>query len=205
MINIYDYETLGTKPHSAVILGCAAISVDETRFSSDDPYTFYEMVELAQFIKLDVTDQVNNYGRTVSKDTLEWWSKQSAEAKMIMNPDAELDQPLTALIPWLKSVLVPNAFVYTRGNTFDPVFTTSICELFETEEPYKFWEVRDTRTFIEGAFLQFNSEGFRNNFTPKHLVNDFIPHDPSHDIAMDAYRLQFVTRVAQGLSQEGVD
>lgn len=205
MINIYDYETLGQKPSSAVILSCAAVCVDETRFSSDNPYEFQELLGMVKEIKLDAKEQIENYGRKVCKETLGWWAKQSKEARAVMEPNAELDQPLEALIPWMRSVFAPKSFVYTRGNTFDPMFTSSVCEITGVEEPYAWWSIRDIRSFIEGAVLQFNNNNFRNNFIPEHLNDQFIAHNALHDVAMDAYRMQFITRVAQGLYQKGAE
>jgi len=197
MINMFDLETLGTDTETAPILSCAAITVDETRFVSDTPYTFIELVGLCSEIKLNVREQIEVYGRKIDKATFDWWSRQSAESKTILVPHIS-DRPIAELVPWMVDNFTTGSRVYTRGNSFDPPLISSVCKMLKIVEPYKFWDIRDTRTFLDAVVLQVGNGDFDCSFVPKELEKEFIKHDAVHDIAMDIYRIQFIIRLAQG-------
>jgi hypothetical protein len=67
---MFDLESLGVESNS-VMLSLACI-----HFNPDDKPTYKELVDSAFFVKFSVRDQVENYGRKVDKNTLQWWEKQ---------------------------------------------------------------------------------------------------------------------------------
>lgn len=191
---IYDFETLDKNPRESVALSMAALPFTEEKFVTDNPYTYSELLMNAKFIKFNVKEQVEVYGRKVDKETLEWWSKQSPEARASLAPSKD-DVPLTELYPFLMD-LIDNPKdakkIYTRGNTFDPIFLESLLQNISQVDPFPWWNVRDTRSMIEG--MTFGTD-IRNDFMPDELKEHFIHHNPIHDVAIDVMRLQYVARI----------
>ena len=183
---IFDFETLSQEQTNGVVLSMAMLNFAESRFVGDIAYTFDELVENTHTIKFNVEEQVKKYKRQINKDTLDWWSQQGELAKNQLKPsedDVSIDQLYNFFIV-NKSANVKK--VYTRGNTFDPIFLEYIMRQIHKPMPYDWWEVRDTRSLIEG--LSWGTE-LKNSFIPEGCEN-FIAHDPKHDIAMDVMRLQ---------------
>ena len=183
---IFDFETLSQEQTNGVVLSMAMLNFAESRFVGDIAYTFDELVENTHTIKFNVEEQGKKYKRQINKDTLDWWSQQGELAKNQLKPsedDVSIDQLYNFFIV-NKSANVKK--VYTRGNTFDPIFLEYIMRQIHKPMPYDWWEVRDTRSLIEG--LSWGTE-LKNSFIPEGCEN-FIAHDPKHDIAMDVMRLQ---------------
>jgi hypothetical protein len=185
---IFDFETLSQKPANGVVVSFAMINYSDQRFISM-PYEYDELVEKAQFIKFNVADQVKSYNRKIEKSTLEWWDQQNEEAKKQLKPSGT-DRSIADLYNFVvQNTHIHNLKrVYTRRNTFDPIFMSSIMEATGNPEPYDWWLVRDTISFIDG--LTIGSDDIRNNFIPDGLKDKFVAHDPRHDIAMDIMRMQ---------------
>jgi hypothetical protein len=184
---IFDFETLSQEQTNGVVVSMAMLNFADVRFTSDTmAYTFDELVANTVTIKFDVQDQVKSYKRKINKETLKWWMDQGDLAKEQLTPKAD-DKSIADLYSFFvlnKSANVKK--VYSRGNTFDPIFLEYIMRQTGNPMPYQWWEVRDTRSLIEG--LAWGSD-LKNSFTPPGCEN-FIAHDPSHDVAMDVMRLQ---------------
>ena len=183
---IYDFETMSPNPVDGVVVSFAMASYDPQRFV-DNPYTYQEILDKTQYMKFDVEDQVKNYNRKIEKATLEWWSQQNKEAQKKLAPSAD-DKSIADLYGFFvvnKPVNLNR--VYTRRNTFDPIFMTSLMKATGNPEPYDWWSVRDTISYIEG--LSYGVDLYPG-FIPEGLEDKFVKHDPTHDIAMDVMRMQ---------------
>ena len=188
---IFDFETLSSNPSDGVVLSMAMLNYAEVRFTGDMPYTYQELLDNCKYIKFDVESQVKAFSRKIEKDTLEWWGKQNAEAKKVLNPSKD-DRPITELHDFFALHKATNMKkVFTRRNTFDPMFMSSICQATGYPDPYPWWDVRDTISYIEG--MSFGSD-LKNNFMPDGLEEHFVHHDPRHDIALDVMRMQTVAQ-----------
>lgn len=194
---IYDFETLGQKPTSAVVC-LAGLRFNEDRYLSDNPYTYREILDSAEFIKFSVKEQVEAYGRGIDKSTIDWWKSQPKQARELLDP-SDADQSLSEIVPFFKNLIGgdPSQIgkVYTRGNTFDPIFLDSVLANLRVPELYNWWSIRDTRSMIEG--LSFGT-GLKNSFIVPDLEDVFVAHDPIHDIAMDVMRMQYIVREVFG-------
>lgn len=186
---IFDFETLSTDRVHGVVLSLAGLLYDPKRFTESDQYEYTELLEKSHFIKFDATSQVNGYNRKIDMDTLEWWGKQSAEARQSQLDPSSDDQPLSKCLPFIRKHTEDYGLkrVFCRGNTFDNVMLDYIAEATDELVPWPHWVVRDTRSYIEG--LAFGSD-IRNNFVPEELQEFFVAHDPQHDIVMDVMRMQ---------------
>lgn len=190
---IYDYETLSSDPQTGVVLSLAALAFDETRYASANPYTYEELLDSAQYIKFNVEEQVRVYGRKIQQETVDWWAKQDKAAQHCLAPSAD-DRSISELSAFLRSLATdPKSIkrVYTRGNTFDPIFTESLLKVLRQSDPYHWGTLRDTRSMIEG--LSWGSDLY-NGFMVDGLKDKFVKHDPIHDIAMDVMRMQVLVQ-----------
>ena len=187
---IYDFETLSQNAFDGVVVNIAALQFDPNKF-----YEFDELVEGSQFIKFDVQEQVEKYGRKIEKSTLDWWKQQSKDAQAQLKP-SPVDQSIDVLYDFMVRDLDYENMktVWTRGNSFDPVLLDSI--LIATGKPKfkNWWAIRDTRSFLDGLLYGSN---IKNNFMPEG-VGEVVLHDPCYDIALDVYRMQTVIRELNG-------
>lgn len=189
---IYDFETLSSDGIDGVVLSLAAVSFDEDRYLNN-PYTYDELLSLCKYIKFDVEEQVKKYNRKIQKDTLEWWIDRGDLAHEILRQSPQ-DKSISEIPNFLRG-LVSNPRnvkrVYTRGNTFDPIFMTSLFKALNENEPFHWSKIRDTRSMIEG--LSWGS-GIDNGFLVKGLEDKFVKHHPIHDISMDVMRMQVLVQ-----------
>ena len=189
---IYDFETLSQDTIKGVVTCLAILKFDESRFLNK-PYTFKELVDDAKVIKFDVSEQVKKYGRKIDKSTLDWWGDQGPEAKEWILP-SDKDKDIDELYDFFVESMGPTAIkFYTRGNTFDPILLESIMKQTHKPLPYNWWEIRDTRSVVEG--LAWGSE-LDNKFIPPDC-DEFVKHNPTHDIALDVMRIQKLVQAIQ--------
>jgi hypothetical protein len=191
-ILLYDYETLGKDVRTCPIISIAALTIDTDNFI-DNPYNYSSLVDKSLYAKFDVSEQVKKYGMTIEKETVFWWEKQSEEARFAIKP-ATSDVSIEELDPFLRAAVAQaskksDLQVFTRGNTFDPMITQFMFDRLKRDVPYGWWTVRDVRSFIDG--LTWGSD-INNSFIPEGLDKLFVAHDPRHDIAMDAMRMQTI-------------
>jgi len=188
---IFDFETLSTDVNQGVVLSLGLLTYSDTRFSSEIPYSYDELLENSKYMKFDVQDQVKNYNRKVSKSTLEWWNKQGEEAKSVLKPNLELDESISQLYNFFVLNVNMNNLktVFCRGNTFDIPLMEGIMKQTGNSIPYPFWMVRDTRSYLDG--LLFGS-GQRNSYIPDGCKEKFVAHDARHDVVVDVMRMQTI-------------
>jgi hypothetical protein len=188
----YDFETLSQDPIDGVVVSIAALQFDEGRFLTN-PYSFSEMISLATSMKFDVKEQISKYGRKVQDSTVSWWKEQEKSVRMAILPSEE-DVSIDRLYDFLvvKNNLADCKKVYTRNNSFDPVFVHSIFRQLGKVNPMPYYVVRDFKSTIMG--LSWGSN-IKDSFVPEEVKNEFRAHDPIHDVAMDVYRLQYLVRI----------
>ena len=192
---IYDFETLSQDVSKGVVLSIAGMSYDENKFL-DDPYTYDELLNRCKCIKFDVREQVKKYGREIQSSTLDWWKEQPKQVQEQIKPSNH-DVSITELCSFLVNDLdTPNsAKIFTRGNTFDPMFAEFIFRDVGKVDPTPWGSIRDVRSYIDG--FTFGTD-IRHNFIPDELKDKFIAHDPLHDVSMDVYRMQYLIRTIYG-------
>jgi len=189
---IYDFETLSQDQVRGVITCMAIMKFDESRFI-DNPYTFKELINNSKVMKFSVEEQVKKYERKIDKSTLEWWKEQGADAQKWIKPSDD-DRSIEELYDFfMEGAGGTAAKFYTRGNTFDPILLESIMKQIHKPMPYHWWEVRDTRSLIEG--LAWGSD-LENKFIPP-KCEELVKHNPKHDIALDVMRIQTLVQAIQ--------
>lgn len=185
---IYDIETLSTNSLNAVAVSMAALAFNINRVERGE-YTYSELLGMARFQKYNVEEQVKKYKREIEPETLQWWKDQGKEAINKLKPSSD-DISIEESIKLLTTMIVEYdiEYVFTRNNTFDPVIIKSISNSTGIPMPYAWWKIRDTKSFIMGLTYEMN---IRDDFMPAGVTEDeFVKHDPRHDIAIDVMRLQ---------------
>lgn len=192
---IYDFETLGQNPRSAPVLSVAMIRFNPSRFLPN-PYTMEEILRTAVYAKFDVKSQVEEFGSKIEQETLDWWKSQSKAAQQSQLAPKKDDLDIRELPAIFEENLPEKAVVYTRGNTFDPIFLKNWTEKLKVAPVYPWWADRDTRSLIDGMAW---GSGLNNKFIPEGIDESEYPlHDPRVDIALDIMRIQ---SLAQAISK----
>lgn len=132
-----DTETLGTAPGSA-ILSIGAVMFGPAGLGEE----FYAPISLASCTAA---------GLTIDPGTVAWWMKQSEAARAAaFRDDAE---PLAAVLEqftcWLN--LVDAERPWAQGANFDPPLLEAAYRACGMTPPWKYWDVRDTRTLYDLA------------------------------------------------------
>jgi len=184
---MFDVETLGVESNS-VILSLACI-----HFRSDEKPTFRELVDSAYFVKFNVRDQVENYGRKIDKGTLEWWEKQCEIVRkksfLPSKDDQNLRTGVESFHSWIQSKNDNKSWVWARGSLDDTLLHSIERQLkVETLLPYHRW--RDVRTAVD--LLYDSTNGYCAVYHVDFLYErDIIKHDPVIDCALDVMMLLY--------------
>jgi len=141
-----DLETLDTGP-DAHVLSIGACVMDN---------------ELQQFYSVPGID---NQGRSVNDDTIDWWLKQSKQARneSFRSTSVTLEQSLVSFANWWKSIKATR--IWAHGKDFDVTILTHAYQQYELKCPWRFWLTQDTRTLIKFSEKLFDGENFEPDRT----------------------------------------
>lgn len=181
---VFDIETLGTESTS-VVLSAAIIE-----FDMESDFTYKELIERATFVKFDAKEQIQKYGRTVDKTSLEWWNKQCSHSRKQSLTPSSLDVFAIDGIDIFRDVIKPGFKIWTRGS-LDQIVFDSLCKSVGTEPiaHYKVW--RDIRTAVD-LLRETSRDGYcKIRDDVEFDGNDVIKHDPVHDCAYDIMMLRY--------------
>lgn len=184
---VFDLESLARDPY-AVVLSIGAVVFDPGESPANEE-TYQRLIETGFHVKFSVEDQITKYKRNVEDETLDWWSKQSQEARAILKPSSEDVDMLTGMLQlndWLKSCGYDfqDSYCWSRGTYFDFPMFYSMYNQTNVSPGFNGWKIRDTRTMIDCL-----TGSRRGKYEPENRPNGFIAHDALHDAAMDAYRM----------------
>lgn len=204
---IIDFETFSQNECKCAVIDCSILFFDWNVFTSDSGYSFEQLLKETVTLKLDVKSQVDDRRYEIDPDTLEFWKGVSPIVrKRIVSKAGDLsvrefcDQFIKLVQSKPKA-----ARWWSRANNFDPPILFRLmrdCGAYDTfKKVVPFYNVRDTRTFIDAKF-DFST---RNDFIPisdEQYWNDtFQHHNSSHDIVADVLRLQTIKRAEDELPQ----
>lgn len=137
-----DNETLATTP-DAVILSIGAVKFfKDNEMKNSIGETFYAV--------LDIEDQKAR-GRIVDPGTVEWWSKQSPEARQVL--EATDRRPVKEVLEELWDFIFDldhscgEMRLWGNGSDFDNPQIVSLFNMYGMELPWKFWNNRCFRTW----------------------------------------------------------
>lgn len=185
---LFDVETLGVESTS-VCLSLAMVYCDPDNLPADNNEAFDYLVGQSKFIKFDAKEQLNfSRPRFVSKDTVEWWSKQGDAQKMLSFKPSAMDMSAMDGIAELKEWWEQfpnhkNLPVWVRGTLDQPILDSLMRDIkFPPFIAYNSY--RDVRTFIELVYADTANAGYVEipDFDPYRVAK----HDPVCDCILDA-------------------
>ena len=185
MINFcFDIETLSTESN-CVILSAAITWFDPAQTD----VTYEELVERSLYVKFDAIEQ-KKIGRVVSKDTLEWWSKQGEIIRnfclLPSKKDVSAVEGVKRIREYVKQHGSKDSFIWARGN-FDQMAIDSLAKSVgeETIADYNAW--CDIRTAIR--LLKETSKWTGYCDIPDFDMGKISKHNPIDDLVLDILML----------------
>lgn len=169
-----DLETLGTK-ENAVIVSIGAVFFDADNLGDK----FYTALELGEQIRK---------GRTVSGSTIEWWMKQSTEARSVFSETRkfEISEALNEFAAFCGKGDVK---VWGNGAMFDNAILLNAYEQFGIKRPWSYRNDRCYRTVIAE---------FKDKYPDVKITNDYgVAHNALDDAIAQAHTLQAVWRLTK--------
>jgi len=161
-----DLETMGTSPDCVVLsLGAVPFSLTDKTVGHNHGIKMYPNKE----------EQIQG-GRSCDDDTVKWWERQEEAARMdwekgqkVAHSVEEFEMRFKA---WLNGACcaMKYRFVWSHGSCFDIIILEN---LFRNGVPWKFWNIRDTRTL-------FHLKDVKPNRT------EGVHHDPLDDAISQA-------------------
>jgi hypothetical protein len=131
---MFDLETLHNRYNSVIV------SIGACKF------TFDKGIIDEFYVNIDATDS-KRLGLVISKETIEWWSKQSKEARQAWqkNPDPiPLKDALTQMTDWWSK----KSYVWANGFPFDGPIIKSSFDAVDMPLPWDFHKEMDLRTVM---------------------------------------------------------
>lgn len=132
-----DLETLGTQPGSVII------SIGAVLFDQNQPIetclgdSFYSVVNQASS---------ESYGMTKSQDTLDWWDRQSDEARKVLSESETGGNTLHDTLCSLAAFIPVGAKVWSNGANFDQPLLDVAYDRCKISLPWKYYYSRCYRT-----------------------------------------------------------
>lgn len=156
-----DLETMGTSPGCAIAsIGAVIFDPEKGTVGDTAADKFYAVVDLAS---------CQSVGLTMDAVTVYWWLGQSQKAREALGKDK---QPLRDVLKGLTSWYAQHNAkrVWCHGATFDVPILDAAYRAFETSAPWKFVDVRDTRTIFDLSGVEIQ----RNTGTHHNALDDAI-------------------------------
>lgn len=191
VVPICDLETMSTF-EGGMMLSMGMVAADITK-----EYTFHELVNMGIERKYSVKEQKH---RHVQQTTVEWWKKQGAEASRVLSR-LPTDLPYTEVIEHVREYIVGKdissyTLWFSRGPIDYYIMRHIHCfDNGQAEEslPWKFWNLRDSRSFLHGLGIRAGKIDLPNG-----ILDGFVEHNALHDCAADFLRLQYALEMVYG-------
>lgn len=152
-----DLETFGTKAGS-VLRSIGAVIFDPR--GEGTGAEFYHNID---------RESCERIGLTLDQSTVDWWARQSREAQesLLKNP-----QPIGVVIMEFHRWFAKNGgeHIWCQGANFDSVLWEAACAAAQIRVPWKFWNVRDTRTVYE--MFRFDTKSIERGGTYHNALDD---------------------------------
>lgn len=179
---LIDFETLSLNPNNCAVLRFSYFLFE---FNNDIDYSFDDILNKTKSYNISVTDQTNNYGLKIDKDTLSFWQKTLPHHLNLKNT-----LTLSNFFENLSNDLINTKIDrwWSRNNMFDPIILyrlaeqTTLAQGLETKVKFKINNVRDVRTFMD-AIAGENTSFVENPF--EFDLSSYIKYDSAHEITLD--------------------
>ncbi len=205
---IFDWETLNTKPHSAVA------SIGIIPFYRNENVGFDELVSNGKRFKFDLPSQYRD-GRTYSEDTINFWKDPENSVAFERTIRVTGEEILLSDFPDQLQIYLDGigysidenvgGYIWNRGNAFDFPIMENIFDYYGAMVPFPYWMLRDIRTTIDSycELIDPNHDGW--GYIPDFKDPEgFIKHIELHDCARDILQMQEAKRRLVGRIRESI-
>ena len=144
-----DFETLDTA------ISAAVLSVGMVKFDPNGTGIFSEY-----YAKISIDDQTA-IGRTISDDTIAWWSRQD-ESVMDEAFSDEGRIPLAQAIDEMHKFMWGQTYFWSHGSTFDIMIMQNLYDSIGKVYPWQYYNVRDTRTLFSLCNVTIDKANLHN-------------------------------------------
>jgi hypothetical protein len=124
--------------------------------------TFYKRVDI---------DSCKVLNLDIDKNTLKWWKEQSRESRFEVFENKERESIKDVLLS-LSAFIKNCKYVWSNSPSFDCVILENVYKKLDIETPWKFWNLRDTRTVYALASTS---------------LKDYSDKNTSHNALYDCY------------------
>lgn len=182
---MFDIETLGIESNS-IVLSAAIIHFSE----EESTFTMENLRERALFVKFSISEQVEEYKRTHTKDTIQWWKGQPEHARKKSLPETSKDLDAKTGLEMLRNyidkhhVAGETTTVWARGS-LDQMAIDSLARDVGVKPIAPYWVWRDVRTAID--IIHGSTTGYREIVDVPY--DSVLKHDPVDDCAYDIIML----------------
>ncbi len=165
-----DLETWGTRPGAALrSIGAIVFDPNSDGVSSNIGVSFYRNID---------KDSCVINGLTVDPDTVAWWERQAKEAIHGLAKDQKLlIEVVREFHDWFR--LLGARYIWCQGANFDEPLWTAAARAVDQFVPWKYWDVRCTRTIYAAA-----------DFDPRSVPRQGTYHNALDDAAYQARCVQ---------------
>lgn len=176
---ILDFETLG-KSDDSILLSVGILAIPE---NLNQNYNIEHLLIKSYYNKIDREEQIS-LGRTIDKETLEWWKLQGSSAKQVLNNEnlVSCTTVYNDIVNFFsKYNFNKSSNIYSRG-LIDQRWWQSFCKMLKKDDILPFYQWRDTRTLLD--ILVGNPNGIIQ------IPSTIVKHNAVHDCCLDFYRIQ---------------
>lgn len=134
-----DLETMSTRNHASIlVIGAIKFDRNGQNSSLDNMETFYKRIEI---------DSCKELGLDVDRDTMNWWSTQPdyIYEEAFKKERVPLKRALSEFSRWFRGCNL----IWCQGANFDIPILSEAYARCDMKTPWKFWNVRDTRTVFD--------------------------------------------------------
>lgn len=154
-----DIETLGTDTD------CVVLSIGAVRFRMGvrDSVQTINDTRRSFYARLDDVSQ-GQHLRSTSPDTLDWWHKQTAKARQVLDDEGE---PVPDVLKRFTRFCKGAKRIWGNGNMFDNAILRSLYDDYDQDYPVEYWKDLDMRTltWLWNFLTNWKSKGKRPSFT----------------------------------------
>ena len=156
-----DIETLSTSPNALILtIGAIIFNPKDDIIPLKDMKTFYKRIDIESCKVLDLD---------IDNNTLKWWKTQSKEARFEVFENKERE-PIKDILIGLTNFIKNCKHVWANSPSFDCVILENVYKKIEMETPWKFWNLRDTRTVY--ALANISLKDFSDKNSAHNALND---------------------------------
>lgn len=182
---VFDIETTSVES-TAIVLSAAIVYFDPEK---DLEVTYETLVDRTLYVKFDALAQ-KSIGRSVSKDTMEWWAKQPKQVRdLCLLPSRKDLSPahgIGALNSYVKTHGDAKSFVWARGS-MDQTVIESLARAIDLKPMAHFSNWCDVRT---GIRLLKDTSDWNGYCEVRDLdMTKVDKHNPIADVVYDALML----------------